>query len=359
MSTSKETKSKMDILLAENPINIPNVGEDVVGKVLEIGTNALYIDLGIGTGIVLGEELNDGFGTFKQLKIGDEVTATVINLNTEDGYIELSMKSASEDKVWDDLYEKKESGEPVDVKILDANKGGLLVQINGIVGFLPVSQLAYDHYPRVDGGDKTKILSRLSEYINTIFRVSIITVDRDENKLIVSEKIARKSEELNLINSYEKGDIIEGEITGVVNFGIFLKFGTSEQKIEGLVHISELSWQLVEDPKTMFKEGEKIKAKVIDVTNGKVSLSVKALLEDPWQTVAVNFKPNQEIKGTILKMNHFGIFVQLDGNIRGLVHSSEIEKEKAKYSGLKEGIVQIFKIISVDPAEHRVSLCLA
>jgi len=349
----------MDILLAENPINIPNIGEDVVGKVLEIGTNALYIDLGIGTGIVLGEELNDGFGTFKQLKIGDEVTATVMNLNTDDGYIELSMKSASEDKVWDDLYEKKEANEPVDVKILDANKGGLLVQINGIVGFLPVSQLAYDHYPRVDGGDKNKILSRLNDYINTTFRVSIITVDRDENKLIVSEKIARKSEELNLINSYEKGDIIEGEITGVVNFGIFLKFGTPEQKIEGLVHISELSWQLVEDPKTMFKEGEKIKAKVIDVSNGKVSLSVRALLEDPWQPVAVNFKPNQEIKGTILKMNHFGIFVQLEGNIRGLVHSSEIEKEKAKYNGLKEGIVQIFKIISVDPAEHRVSLCLA
>ncbi len=359
MSTST-TKSTMEALLQEHPVQVPVVGEDIQGTVLELGTNALYIDLGpIGTGIVLGEELNDGFGTVKTLAKGDEVTATVISVNTEDGYIELSLRAAAEDAVWEDLYAKKEASESVDVKILDANKGGLLVKINGIGGFLPVSQLAYDHYPRVDGGDKSKILSRLQDYIGDTFNVAIITVDREEHKLIVSEKVARKAEELDIINSYEKGDIVEGEVTGVVDFGVFIKFGSDGQKIEGLVHISELSWQLVENPRDLYKEGDKVKAQVIDVSNGKISLSIKNLLEDPWQTIAKKFKPEQVVEGEVVKTNHFGIFVQLEGEIRGLIHNSEIEKDKAKYVTLTEGAKGEFKILSVEADDHRISLALA
>lgn len=350
----------MDDLLQKNPINLPTTGEDIKGTVLDIGTNAMYVDLGaIGTGIVLGEELHDGFGTVKTLKKGDEVTATVVTTNTEDGYIELSLKQASEDKVWDDLLEKQASEEAVDVKIIDANKGGLLISINGINGFLPVSQLAYDHYPRVDGGDKSKILGRLKEYTGDIFRVAIINVSREENKLIVSEKAARKNEELNLVNSYEKGDTVEGEVTGVVDFGVFMKFGKDGQKLEGLVHISELSWQLVENPRDLYKEGDKVKAQVIEIVNGKVSLSIKALTEDPWNKITERFKEEQIVDGQVAKMNHFGIFVQLDPEVRGLVHNSEIEKDRPKYTTLKEGSTAKFKILSVDPQEHRISLALA
>jgi small subunit ribosomal protein S1 len=350
----------MEELLQKNPLDLPVVGEDVQGKVLDIGTNAMYIDLGpIGTGVVLGEELHDGFGTIKTLKKGDEVTATVLTTNTEDGYIELSLRQAAEDKVWEDLLAKQTAEEPVDVKIIDANKGGLLISINGISGFLPVSQLAYDHYPRVDGGDKTKILGRLKEYTGEIFRVAIINVNREENKLIVSEKAARKSEELNLVNSYEKGDTIEGEVTGVVDFGVFVKFGKNGQKLEGLVHISELSWQLVENPRDLYKEGDQVKAQVIEIVNGKVSLSIKALTEDPWNKIAEKFSADQIVEGQVARMNHFGIFVQLDTEVRGLVHNSEIEKDRPKYNELKEGTTTQFKILSIDPQEHRISLALA
>lgn len=350
----------MDELLKEYPVIVPQVGEDVTGVVLEIGTSNLFVDLGsIGTGIVLGEELNDGFETVKKLSVGDEVTATVIDLNNEDGYIELSMRAAAEDAVWEDLYSKKEAEEPVEVKIMDANKGGLLIKINGVGGFLPVSQLAYDHYPRIDGGDKHRILSRLQEYVGQTFRVSVITVDREEHKLIVSEKIARKSEELNLINSYEKGDLVDGEVTGVVDFGVFIKFGNDGRKIEGLVHISELSWQLVENPRDLYKEGDKVKAQVIDVSNGKISLSIKNLLEDPWQTIAKNLTPDSVVDGVVVKTNHFGIFVQIEGEIRGLIHNSEIDKDKARYVALKEGAEDKFKILSVEPDNHRISLALA
>lgn len=354
-----KTIDTMESLLQANPIHLPVEGEDIQGTVLEIGTNAMYINLGpIGTGIVLGEELHDGFGTIKTLKKGDEVTATVVTTNTVDGYIELSLKQASEDKVWDDLFAKQASEEPVEVKIIDANKGGLLISINGINGFLPVSQLAYDHYPRVDGGDKTKILSRLKEYTRDIFRVTIINVDREENKLIVSEKAARKTEELQLVNSYQKGDTVEGEVTGVVDFGVFMKFGKDGHKLEGLVHISELSWQLVENPRDLYKEGDKVKAQVIEIVNGKVSLSIKALSEDPWVKIAEKFHVDQIVEGEVARMNHFGIFVQLDSEVRGLIHNSEIEKDKPKYSNLKEGVATQFKILSIDPQEHRISLCL-
>jgi small subunit ribosomal protein S1 len=349
----------MESLLQNNPLDLPVIGEDIKGKVLDIGTNAMYVDLGpIGTGVVLGEELHDGFGTIKTLKKGDEVTATVITTNTADGYIELSLRQASEDKVWDDLFAKQASEEPVDVKIIDANKGGLLISINGISGFLPVSQLAYDHYPRVDGGDKTKILGRLKEYTGDTFRVAIINVNREENKLIVSEKAARKSEEMNLVNSYQKGDTIEGEVTGVVDFGVFVKFGKNGQKLEGLVHISELSWQLVENPRDLYKEGDKVKAQVIEIVNGKVSLSIKALTEDPWNKITEKFSVDQVVEGQVARMNHFGIFVQLDPEVRGLVHNSEIEKDRPKYTELKEGNTAQFKILSIDPQEHRISLAL-
>ena len=354
-----QSSSLMETLLQNNPLIFPISGEDIQGTVLDIGTNAMYIDLGpIGTGIVLGEELHDGFGTIKTLKKGDPVTATVVTTNTEDGYIELSLRQASEDKVWEDLLAKQASEEPVEVKIVEANKGGLLITINGINGFLPVSQLAYDHYPRVDGGDKTKILSRLKEYIGDIFRVAVINVDREENKLIVSEKTARKTEELQLVNSYEKGDIIEGEVTGVVDFGVFMKFGKDNHKIEGLVHISELSWQLVENPRDLYKEGDKVKAQVIEIVNGKVSLSIKMLTEDPWKKITEKFSVEQILDGTIARVNHFGIFVQLDNEVRGLVHNSEIEKDKAKYTNIKEGTSAQFKVLSIDAQEHRISLAI-
>jgi small subunit ribosomal protein S1 len=360
MSDSTQQSSVMDDLLTKYPLQIPDIGQDIEGKVLSFGTNSMYVDLGaLGTGVILGNELNDGFGLAKKLNPGDKVSATVTNLDNEDGYIELSIRKATEDKVWEDLEAKWHNEELVGIKIIDANKGGLLIQINGINGFLPVSQLAYDHYPRVDGGDKSKILGRLKEYVGQTFIVNVINVDRAENKLIVSEKAARKSEELDLINSYRKGDVVAGEVTGVVDFGIFIKFGKeTERKIEGLVHISELSWQLVENPRNMYSEGDMVKAQIIDISNGKISLSIKALQTDPWKEAAKKFKVGDTIEGTVAKNNSFGIFVELPNQIRGLIHSSEISKNKELYSSLKSGETKKFIVLSMEPEEHRISLGL-
>jgi len=358
--SQQSSAMNMEDLLQEHPVHVPYVGEDVTGTVIERGTNALYIDLGTrGTGIVLGQELNDGFGMVKTLNPRDEVTATVIEVDNEDGYIELSLREATEDKVWEDLYEKAENEEVVSVKILDANKGGLLIQINGVKGFLPVSQLAYNHYPRVEGGDKNKILTKLSEYVGQYFDVCIITIDRDENKLIVSEKVARKSEELALINSYHVGNIVEGEVTGVMDFGVFIKFGESDQKIEGLVHISELSWQLVDDPRNLYQEGDMVKAQVIDVSNGKVSLSIKSLFQDPWKKAAEKYQVGDTVEGGVVKRNQLGIFVQVEDELRGLVHSSEIERDARHYEEISVGDRRTFEITSIDPDNHRLSLTLA
>lgn len=359
-NSPEQTSSAMDSILQDAPLRVPQEGEDVSGTVIERGTNALYINLGqVGTGIVLGQELNDGFGLAKTLNPGDEVTATVIEVDNEDGYIELSLREATEDKVWEDLYEKAENEEVVSVKILDANKGGLLIQINGVKGFLPVSQLAYNHYPRVEGGDKNKILTKLAEYVGQYFDVCIITVDRDENKLIVSEKVARKSEELALINSYKIGDVVEGEITGVMDFGVFIKFGEQDKKIEGLVHISELSWQLVDDPRNLYQEGDMVQAQVIDVSNGKISLSIKSLHQDPWKKAAEKYQVGDRVEGEVVKRNQLGIFVQVEPELRGLTHSSEIEKDARRYEEISVGDRRTFEITSIDPEHHRLSLILA
>jgi len=321
----------------------------------------MYLDLNtIGVGVIYGRELFDDLDTFENAKIGDPIQATIQQLENEDGYVELSLRSASRERSWDELRRKLEQGDIFTTEILDANKGGLIVRVNGVTGFLPVSQLAPDHYPRVEGGDKNQILERLKSYAGENFKVKVITASQDEEKLIVSEKAAVGDEMSELLQNLKEGKVIHGEVSGVVDFGVFVKFQEQGKDLEGLVHISELAWQRIDSPADYVHAGEKVSAKVIGVDGLRISLSIKQLKDDPWKNVTTRYNLGDKVTGVVLKVTPFGGFVKLDEDIHGLVHISELPDEAQKDPGslLTAGETKEFTIISLEPNEHRLGLSL-
>ncbi len=332
-------------------------GDMVEGTLISVGKNEVYINIdGYGVGVVRGRELYDDEATLSSLKAGDKIFVSVVEPENKEGIVELSMRQAGQERVWQTLKEKRDSKELIQTKILEANKGGLMVEINNVIGFLPVSQLSLDHYPRVEDGDKSKILQILQSFVGQKFDVQIITADSEEEKLIVSEKAVHEDETEKKLSKLEIGQVVEGNITGVVDFGAFVKFG----ELEGLVHISELAWQRIENPKDIVKVGDKIKAKVISIEKGRVSLSVKQLKDDPWLEAVKKYQIGQKIKGIVSKIMPFGVFVELDKDIQGLAHIMELSHETVKNPEdiLKIGEELEFKIISIEPAEHRLGLSL-
>jgi len=347
-------KSEMENLLNDKSApKLPKVGEVAKGSVMEIGSNIIYVDLGpAGTGAIYGCGKFEGLSMFQDLKQGDAISATVVDIENEDGYVEMSLKETSFEMVWKELEKKMEEGEIVTTKILEANKGGLMVKIIGVIGFLPASQLSSDYYPRVSDGDKNKILSLLMQTVGKDMKVKIIGIDKDEGKLILSEKATKKEKEKERISSLQIGDELDGEISGIVNFGVFVKFG---ENLEGLVHISELAWKLIDDPRKFFNVGQKVNCKIIGIDDDRISLSIKALEKDPWEKIDEKYKIKQKVKGKVTKINPFGAFVQLDEDIHGLAHVSKIDNG----SGIQEmeiGKVYEFEIISIESSDHRLGL---
>ncbi len=345
--------------LIENGVDIKvlKTGDMVEGTLISVGKNEVYVDLeGYGIGVVRGRELYDDEATLNSLKPGDKIFVSVVEPENKEGIVELSLRQAGQERVWQTLKEKMESKEIVRSKILEANKGGLMVSINNVMGFLPVSQLSLEHYPRVEDGDKNKILSVLQSYVGQPFDVQIITADSAEEKLIVSEKAVFEKEMENRLGQLKIGEIVEGTITGVVDFGAFLKFG----ELEGLVHISELAWQRIENPRDIVKVGQRVRAKIISIDKGRVSLSMKQLQNDPWLDAVKKYQIGQVVKGTVTKIMPFGVFVELDKDIQGLAHVMELSHEAIKNAEevLKPGEEKEFKIISIEPAEHRLGLSL-
>ena len=346
-----------DLIGSGAEIRVLKSGDMVEGTLISVGKNEVYIDLaGYGVGVVRGRELYDDQATLNSLKPGDTITASVVESENREGNVELSLRVAGQERVWSKLRELMESKEIVATKILAANKGGLMIELNNVTGFLPVSQLSLEHYPRVEEGDKNKILSVLNSYVGQLFNVQVITADSNEEKLIVSEKAVFEEEMHSKLSQLKIGDIVTGSITGVVDFGVFVKFG----ELEGLVHISELAWQRIENPKDLFKVGDTVKAKIIAIEKGRVSLSIKQLQTDPWAEAVKKYQIGQVVKGTVSKIMPFGVFVELDKDIQGLAHLVELSHEPVKNA---EDVVKVgqeleFKVISIEPAEHRLGLSI-
>jgi small subunit ribosomal protein S1 len=354
----KAASEEKEILEPNNQLRPPKIGEIVEGKIIAKERGALFLDLGaIGTGIIYGKEFSEAKTALRSLKIGDNVFAKVVDLENEDGYIELSISQAGRELTWENLKQKKEKKEIILVKILGANKGGLLAELLGVQAFLPVSQLSAEHYPKVEEGDAAKILKELQKFVGQELKVQVFDLDQKTGKLILSEKSKEMEKVRESLKKYQPGDLVEGEITGIVDFGAFMKFG-GDDNLEGLIHISELDWAIIESPSEIVKVGKIVKAKIIEISNDKVFLSLKALKKDPWQGIDKKYKKGDVIKGEVTKFNPFGAFVKITAKIQGLCHISEFGVQKKMEEKLKIGQKYDFRILEIRPEEHRISLSL-
>jgi len=346
----------MGKLLAESK-NPPLEGDIIEGPVINIDKTAVYIDLApFGTGIIFGKEFITARDIIKNINVGDIVAAKVVGDDNDDGYIELSLKEARQAIIWSEAETAIKNRTILELPVTEANKGGLIIQWQGISGFLPASQLKPDHYPRVLDGDKDKIFDELKKLVGKNLSVAIITASPKEGKLIFSEKSPGEKDKEKMTGKYAVGDEITGEVTGVVDFGAFVKI---EDNLEGLIHISEIDWSLVENPHTYVKVGQKIKAKIIDIKEGKISLSLKALKENPWVEAAKKYKKEMKVDGVIIKFNKHGALASIEEGVAGLVHVSEFGSEEKLRKNLELGKVYPFKITVFDAKDQKMALSFA
>jgi len=350
---SVENNSLMALLLKRSPIP-PQISEIVEGRVIGKDKMAVYIDLApFGTGIIYGREYLNARDVLKKTNLGDSVKAKVVETENEEGYIELSLKEARQALIWTEAEEAISKHFMFEVPVKDANKGGLIMEWQGIAGFLPASQLKSEHYPRVADGDKELIYRELKKLVGEKLSVCIITADPKESKLIFSEKNPEDGGKKEILDKYQVGDSVEGEVTGAVDFGIFVKL---EEGLEGLVHISEIDWALVENPRNLYKPGTMVKVKVIEIKEGKISLSIKALKPNPWVEAAKKYKKGEVVDGVVIKYNKHGALVSIEEGVAGLVHISEFESEEYLRAQLELGKKYPFEITLFEPATGRMTL---
>jgi ribosomal protein S1 len=352
------TTNKMDQILEENEEQIPvfNEGDMVEGKIAGRSGRLLWIDIeGRALGIVPPSEIS---GKKEDLAKGKKIFASVVESEDDNGNVVLSLRRADEKKAFWDLEEKYKENKPLQVKVFNANRGGLIVGTENFQGFLPVSELSREHYPRVEGGDKKKILAKLKDFVDEPLKVKVLTFDRSEDKLVFSEKEAVGSLNEDSLDEISVGDIVSAKVTGVADFGLFIQF---EDNLEGLIHISEISWDRVNDIHKKYKVGDELKAKIIEIDEEKqrISLSIKRLSEDPWQKKVKKYQVGQQIKGKVNRLTPFGAFVEFD-KIEGLIHISEISNKKINDPSDELELGQTVEptIISIEEEEHKVGLSL-
>lgn len=344
----------MHKFISETP-EPPKVGDVVEGVVSAIGRARVYVDLSpFGTGLIYGREYMNARDILRKVSVGDTIGGKVVDAGNEDGYIELSLKEARQALIWNEAEAAVKNQTVFSLLVKEANKGGLILEWQGVQGFLPASQLSADNYPRVQDGDKDKILSELQALVGKFLSVVIITADQKESKLIFSEKSQiEKENKGEKISRYEVGDTLEGEVTGTVDFGIFVRV---EDGLEGLVHISELDWGLVDNSRALYKVGDKVRVKVIEVKDDKISLSIKQLKENPWVSAANKYHKDQLVEGVVIKFNKHGALASIEEGVAGLVHISEFESEQKLKETLSLGSVYKFKITLFEPTSQRMTL---
>jgi len=362
--TPEELKEAADLSQYEDPMagvleetpRPPQVGDIVEGPVVSHGKNALYIDLPpFGTGIIFGKEYINARDLIKRVAEGDTVAGKIVELEGVNGYIELSLKEARQALIWAEAEELMNNKAVLELPVTEANKGGLIITWQGIQGFLPASQLKTEHYPRVEDGDKERILEELQKLVGQKISVSVISAVPSEGKLIFSEKSPAQENKEQMIDKYHVGDVVTGQITGIVDFGIFVKL---EEGLEGLVHISEIDWSLVEDPKQLYSVGDEVKVKIVEIQEGKISLSLKALKENPWKEAEKRYQRGEVVRGLIIKYNKHGALASIEEGIAGLIHVSEFGSTEALREHLELGKTYPLKITLFDPDNQRMALTL-
>ena len=357
MSNNKNSQILTQFLKSNpNLIKVLKAGDLVDAILAAKSYKAVYFDLGsAGTGVVYGVELLNAQDIVKNLKIGEKISAKVIDLENDQGYVELSLAGAEKQKSWQALKDLQARGEIIPVKIVGANTGGLLTKIKEVNGFIPISQLAGDHYPKVDDGDRAKILEALQKLVGQELKVKISDLNISRNKLILSEREVTEENVKELLAQYKAGDVVEGIISGTADFGAFMRFADNP-KIEGLIHISELDHRLIENPKEVVKLNDAVKAKIMEIKDGRVSIALKALKPDPWQQAEQFYQAGQEVSGTVAHFNPFGAVINLDHSLQGLLHVSEFGGVEEMKKQLEVGKAYDFKIELVKATEKRIIL---
>jgi len=337
----------MDELLAGASEHATEIGSLINGKILSVKKNEILVDLGAhGVGLVPRREI--GFG--RKYEIGEEVAVSVIEPELDSGYVLVSLRKAAKERGWDEIQKVVEEGKTIEVLPYDANRGGLLIEYEGVRGFMPVSQLSAEHYPRVT--DKEEILRRLHDLVGKPMAAQILDVDPKNNKLIFSEKEAIKDGLADRFASLKVGDTVKGVVTGVVDFGAFVNV----DGIEGLVHISEISWERVASVADRLKVGQVIEAKIISIDKDRLSLSIKQTTPDPWLDEAGKFKVGDDVEGTITRITPFGAFVQISPSVEALVHISELGEGSDPEKLFKLNEKKSFRILEIDADNRKISL---
>lgn len=351
-----KSDSFADLLNQIEPVRL-SAGEVIDATVIAKSKSELWVDVaGASTGFIPAAEVGESGKAIHAIEVGSTVHASVLVPENDEGYAILSVKRAARDQVWVNLAERFESKDTFPARVVEANAGGLLLDAGGIRGFLPVSQLAPEHYPRVSGGDRDLIYDKLSKLVNTDLHVQVLDMDQPTSKLILSEKLARSQETEAALSRYSVGDTVQGKVTGVVDFGAFVSF----DGLEGLIHISEIDWNRVNDPRDHLKVGDEIDAKIISIDGAKVSLSLKRMKNDPWLAAANKYKEGQKVKGEVIRVTPFGAFVQLDSEVSGLAHVSELSEEHVEnpQEVVEVGDTREFVIISIEPDVRRIALSI-
>ncbi len=358
LGMTRKTDSPLGQLLRSEAgvIQLLKAGDLVEGVLIGKQSKVAYFDLGpMGTGVVFGVEFANAASVLKKLEIGDNISAKIVDVENQDSYVELSLAEAGRQKTWQELKDLMERGEILAVKVTGANTGGLTTELLGQKAFIPVSQLSADHYPRVDDGNRMKILEELKKLVGGELKVKILDLKPRASKLILSEREITEENVKEFLVAYQAGQVVDGIISGVTDFGAFMKFADNPS-IEGLIHISELDHKLIENPKEIVKIGDAVKAKIIEIKEGRVSLSLKVLKPNPWDTIGEKYQAGQELTGIVTRFNPFGAFIGLDQDIQGLIHVSEFGSVEEMKKQIELGKQYQFRIELMKPQEKRIIL---
>lgn len=358
-SPKRKTQSAVMVELLKDspPVFRARPGELIEGAVIFKGKNKMLIDLaGVATGIVSGRELRDSMNTYRELAQGDQVAALVLEEENDEGMVVLSLRMASQQKAWDRFHKLVSDDKTMKFTAQEANKGGLLANIDGIRTFLPVSQLSPANYPRVNNADSSEIISRLGKFIGHTFTVKIITLDEAAGKIVVSEREAMAEERSKALENLAIGSEKDGLVSGIVKFGLFVAF----DGLEGLVHISEIAWGHVKNPSEFASVGDRVRVKIIGIDGEKLSLSIKQMTKDPWEEIAERYPVGKRVEGTVVRFADYGAFLALEKDITGLVHLTELSHEKVTdpSEALKIGQKVEAQVINIDIDERRIGLSI-